>query len=330
MGALVTQDKTGDWLTRIDASRQNLISAANSGSKMKAAFATADARAELIETLKDEEIRAKLLRISGADIGMVELANNPTDDDRVKWCAIAILSGFCPGEDQFAIFGGGKDRDGNAKPGKLYTKEAGFRTLFAHLGIVPEVAIGHPEFVPLGTTGKKVWRVGGKASCEYQGKNYTAEFTGPAALGLPGYESDNVAGISAKARRQMLKALWAKVSPILTQDHSEQDDDTIPQDAPAAIGVTVPDDKPAADEPSQEKQHEGSLVRIRQILGEQPGKLVFVESVWNSIATARTLEKLKESGDELAAVKKDVGTQVLSLIRPFYEARLVELKGGAA
>ena len=327
MGALVTQDKTGDWLTRIDASRQNLISAANSGSKMKAAFATADARAELIETLKDEEIRAKLLRISGADIGMVELANNPTDDDRVKWCAIAILSGFCPGEDQFAIFGGGKDRDGNAKPGKLYTKEAGFRTLFAHLGIVPEVAIGHPEFVPLGTTGKKVWRVGGKASCDYQGTSYSVEFTGPAALGLPGYESDNVAGISAKARRQMLKALWAKVSPILTQDHSEPDDDTIPQDAPAAIGVTDPQ-KPV-DEPSQEKQHEGSLVRIRQILAEQQDKLVFVESVWNSIATARSLEKLKESGDELAAVKKDVGTQVLSLIRPFYEARLVELKGGA-
>jgi len=97
-------------------------------------------------------------------------------------------------------------------------------------------------------------------------------------------------------------------------------------DSPKA---TEPPKKPA-DEPSQEKQHEGSLVRIRQILAEQQDKLVFVESVWNSIATARSLEKLKESGDELAAVKKDVGTQVLSLIRPFYEARLVELKGGAA
>lgn len=297
---------------------------------MKAAFATADARAELIQTLKDEEIKAKLLRITGADIGMVELANNPTEDDRVKWCAIAILSGFCPGEDQFAIFGGGKDRDGKAKPGKLYTKEAGFRTLFAHLGIVPEVSVEHPEFAPLGTTGKKIWRVGGKASCDYQGQSYTVEFTGSAALGLPGYESDNVAGISAKARRQMLKALWAKVSPILTQDHSDDDDDTIPQDVPPAIGLTETEPKPPADEPSQEKQHEGSLIRIRQILGEQPDKLTFVESVWNSIATARNLEKLKESGDELAAVKKDVGTQVLSLIRPFYEARLAELKGGAA
>lgn len=326
MGELITKDKTGDWLTRIDASRQNLISAANSGSKMKAAFATADARAELIETLKDDEIKAKLLRISGADIGMVELANNPTDDDRVKWCAIAILSGFCPGEDQFAIFGGGKDRDGNAKPGKLYTKEAGFRTLFAHLGIVPEVAIGHPEFVPLGTSGKKVWRVGGKALCEYQGASYAVEFTGPAALGLPGYESDNVAGISAKARRQMLKALWAKVSPILTQDHSEPDEDTIPQDVPAAIGVTEPEKQL---EPSETEKHEPSLNRIRQILQAEPDTLVFVESVWNEIAAARTFEKLEEAGMELATMKKSVSSQVLSLVRPFYQARQSELKGGA-
>ncbi len=276
----------------------------------------AEARVQLIESLTDENIKARLLRMTDPRINMVELANNPTEEDRIRVCAIAILSGFCPGDDQFAVFGG---KGG----GKLYTKEAGYRTLFAHLGIVPEVSVGHPEFVPLGTTGKKIWRVEGKASCTYGGKEYMVSFAGAMALGLPGYESDNVAGITAKARRQILKALWTKVSPILNDDHADEVE-VMPQPEVAVIEA-----KPA-DEPSQEKQHEGSLVRIRQILAEQQDKLVFVESVWNSIATARSLEKLKESGDELAAVKKDVGTQVLSLIRPFYEARLVELKGGAA
>lgn len=215
-----TGSTTADWLSRIDASRNELIAVAQSGNRVAAAFAMAEARIALIESLDNEQIKARLLRMTDPRIGMVELANNPTDEDRIRVCAIAILSGFCPGDDQFAVFGG---KGG----GKLYTKEAGFRTLFAHLGIVPEVSTGHPEFVPLGTTGKKVWRVGGKASCDYQGKTYAVEFTGAGALGLPGYESDNVAGISAKARRQILKALWAKVSPILTQDHAGPDDDII-------------------------------------------------------------------------------------------------------
>ena len=318
MGELTKTNTVSDWLTRIDASRNELIEAAKNGSRINAAFAMAEARVQLIESLTDENIKARLLRMTDPRINMVELANNPTDEDRIRVCAIAILSGFCPGDDQFAVFGG---KGG----GKLYTKEAGYRTLFAHLGIVPEVSVGHPEFVPLGTTGKKIWRVEGKASCTYGGKEYTVSFAGAMALGLPGYESDNVAGITAKARRQILKALWTKVSPILNDDHADEVE-VMPQ---AEVAVIEPPKKPA-DEPSQEKQHEGSLHRIRQILHEEPDTMTFVESVWNEIATARTSEKLEEAGKELAAMKKSVSTQVLSLVRPFYQARQAELKGGAA
>lgn len=319
MGTITTttNNTVSDWLTRIDASRNELIDAAKNGSRINAAFAMAEARIQLIESLTDENIKARLLRMTDPRINMVELANNPTDEDRIRVCAIAILSGFCPGDDQFAVFGG---KGG----GKLYTKEAGYRTLFAHLGIVPEVSVGHPEFVPLGTTGKKIWRVEGKASCMYGGKEYTVAFAGAMALGLPGYESDNVAGITAKARRQMLKALWTKVSPILNDDHADEVD-VMPQ-----AEVAVIEAKPVDDEPSQEKQHAGSLHRIRQILQGEPDTLVFVESVWNEIATARSAEKLEEAGKELAAMKKSVSSQVLSLVRPFYQARQAELKGGAA
>lgn len=317
MGAITTTNTVTDWLTRIDQSRNELIEAARNGSRINAAFAMAEARVQLIESLTDENIKARLLRMTDPRINMVELANNPTEEDRIRVCAIAILSGFCPGDDQFAVFGG---KGG----GKLYTKEAGYRTLFAHLGIVPEVSVGHPEFVPLGTTGKKIWRVEGKASCAYNGKEYAVQFSGAMALGLPGYESDNVAGITAKARRQILKALWTKVSPILNDDHADEVD-VMPQVEAAKIEA-----KPA-DEPSQETQHKGSLIRIRKMLqDDDPTKTVFVESVWNAIAVATTLEKLSEAGNELKAMKKQFSEQVLSLIRPFYEARQAELKGGAA
>ena len=320
MGAITTTSNTvSDWLTRIDASRNELIDAAKNGSRISAAFAMAEARVQLIESLTDENIKARLLRMTDPRINMVELANNPTDEDRIRVCAIAILSGFCPGDDQFAVFGG---KGG----GKLYTKEAGFRTLFAHLGIVPEVSVGHPEFDPLGKSGKKIWRVEGKASCSYGGKEYAVEFSGAMALGLPGYESDNVAGITAKGRRQLLKALWTKVSPILNDDQAD-DAEVIPQ--------TLPIEEPqqtvlVQPEQSETEKHEPSLARIRKILADNQDQLAFVESVWNEIAAAKTQEKLEEAGKELAARKASVSQQVLSLVRPFYQARQAELKGGAA
>jgi len=232
MAEITVHSPISKWLTRIESSRSQLIDAARSGNRVAGAFAMADARVDLIESLADENIRARLLRMTSPEIAMVELANNPTDEDRVRICAIAILSGFCPGEDQFAIFGGGRNKDGSYKAGKLYIKEAGFRILFAHLGIVAEVHTTHPEYVALGTAGKKVWRVGGSASCDYNGTEYAVKFEGDELIGIPGYDSDNVAGISAKARRRILQALWAKVSPVLTTDQADDETETIRETQP--------------------------------------------------------------------------------------------------
>ena len=241
MGAIV-KTNLSTWLDKIDGTRSELIEAAKSGNRVASAFAMADARVELIESLKDEIIRAKLLRMTDPDIAMVELANNPSHEDRIRVCAIAILSGFTPGDDQFAVFGGGK------QAGKLYVKERGFRTLFSHLGVVPEVRTSHPEFMPLGTGGKKIWRVGGSASCQYQGKEYSIDWSGDNAIGIPGYDTDNVAGIAAKARRRLLQALWVMVSPILTSDQVEDDDpDTVPVTQTARIEASVIESPAIAD-----------------------------------------------------------------------------------
>lgn len=239
MGELIKQTgHLGQWLDKIDATRNDLIASAKSGNRVAAAFAMADARVELIESLKDQAIRAKLLRMTDPEIAMVELANNPNDEDRIRICAIGILSGFTPGDEQFAIFGGGFDKRANKpKPGKLYIKERGFRTLFGHLGIVPEVRTGHPTWGAYGGGDKKLWSVTGSAECSYNGENYAVEFTGESSVRIDGYDSDNTAGIAAKCRRRLLQALWTKVSPILTQDQaydSEDELDTLPVETTTA------------------------------------------------------------------------------------------------
>ena len=242
MGELTKKTDLRVWLDRIDTTRNELIASAKGGNRVAAAFAMADARCDLVDSLKDEQIRAKLLRMTDPEIAMVELANNPSHEDRIRVCAIAILSGFTPGDDQFAVFGGGKN------PGKLYVKERGFRTLFSHLGLVPEVRTSHPEFAALGTSGKKIWRVGGHASCTYQGTEYAIDCSGEEAIGIPGYDSDNVAGIAAKARRRLLQALWIKVSPILSTDQYDEDDQDIAPVMQTAKVETIeaPEQKPVA------------------------------------------------------------------------------------
>ena len=281
MGELTKKTDLRVWLDRIDTTRNELIASAKGGNRVAAAFAMADARCDLVDSLKDEQIRAKLLRMTDPEIAMVELANNPSHEDRIRVCAIAILSGFTPGDDQFAVFGGGKN------PGKLYVKERGFRTLFSHLGIVPEVRTSHPEFAALGTSGKKIWRVGGHASCTYQGAEYAIDCSGDESIGIPGYDSDNVAGIAAKARRRLLQALWIKVSPILSTDQYDEDIEAAAGTEQVEVKVIQQEAKPTAAIPFTDQIEQAAKARDLDVI-------------------ARAIKAAGISGDELEYLKNMV------------------------
>ena len=171
--------------------------------------------------------------------------------------------------------------------------------------------------------------VEGRASCVLNGEVITVERNADLPIILPCWETDGPDGHEAKARRRLLRDLWAKVSgdfePIeLDEVDSESQVEQIVTPAKAIA------QKPVEPEPSETEKHEPSLARIRKILADNPDQLTFVESVWNEIAAAKTQEKLEEAGKELAAMKASVSQQVLSLVRPYYQARQAELKGGAA
>lgn len=170
--------------------------------------------------------------------------------------------------------------------------------------------------------------VEGRASCVLNGEIIEVHRGEDLPIILPCYETDGPDGHEAKARRRLLRDLWAKVSgdfePI---ELDEVDSESQVEQVRSAAAVI---EQKTVAEPSETEKHEPSLARIRKILGDNPDQLTFVESVWNEIAAAKTQEKLEEAGKELAAMKASVSQQVLSLVRPYYQARQAELKGGAA
>ena len=171
--------------------------------------------------------------------------------------------------------------------------------------------------------------VEGRASCVLNGEVITVERNADLPIILPCWETDGPDGHEAKARRRLLRELWAKVSgdfePIeLDEVESESQVEQIIVPAKAIERTPVEAEK------TETEKHEPSLARIRKILADNPDQLTFVESVWNEIAAAKTHEKLEEAGKEMAAMKASVSQQVLSLVRPFYQSRQAELKGGAA
>jgi len=231
----------------------------------------------------------------------------------------------------------------NIIAGRFYMARNGWEAKLRKAGctqIVPTV--GKPEEVREGKANnngfaKHTATFGAQATCMKNGQRFTVSaclsdgIDGRIEASAFGKDmADCLAGMKGKVEARILKKLYCLACDAIEADDEMQDSVIVIEEPAKQIEQPKAEDKPATDEPSQEKQHEGSLVRLRKMLESEPDKAVFVESVWNSIAAAQTLEKLKEAGAELAHMKKDFSEKVLSLVRPFYQAREAELKGGAA
>ena len=230
----------------------------------------------------------------------------------------------------------------NIIAGRFYMARNGWEAKLRKAGctqIVPTV--GKPEDVREGKANnngfaKHTATFGAQATCIKGGQRYSVSacvsdgIDGRIEASAFGKDlTDCLPGMKGKVEARILKKLYCLACDAIEADDEVQDSVIVIEEPVKQIEQPRAEQK-QADEPSQEKQHEGSLIRIRQMLQSEPDKAIFVESVWNSIAAAKTLDKLKEAATELAAMKKDFSEKVLSLVRPFYQAREAELKGGAA
>jgi hypothetical protein len=226
-----TQDQIVDsWLTNVSAAQDIWFSAINEDNPLRIAFAEATAKKLMLQTLKGDNakhIAAHLLAFADPEIDMIEVVGAPAQSDMIRVIAMGVITGFVPGQDEFGVFGTRNGAD-------LYVKENGYYSLFSRLKgcSVPDVRDGFPELTKL-DNGKLVWRVSGTASVMLNGKTITQTSEGPHAIGIqaaestktPGTSTDNIAGISAKARRRLLQLLWKKVRCSARIDDL---DDTVP------------------------------------------------------------------------------------------------------
>jgi hypothetical protein len=114
---------------------------------------------------------------------------------------------------------------------------------------------------------------------------------------LPGYETDNVAGISAKARRRVLQALWCKLSPILNEPQPDDETEIVEQSPLPQIAQTVPT---RAEEPPEMSEREREKTAFRHTYDaiqkrvKDPTQLAKINDGWQAITETKDKQALRE------------------------------------
>lgn len=290
---------------------------------------------DLREALTPEAMSA-VKELAGTSLGFMtdKQGDKQYDVATIRECVVeAMIRGVGVVGNQFNIIAG-----------RFYMARNGWEAKLRKAGctqIVPTV--GKPEDTREGKANDRGFAkftatFGAQATCIKGGQRYSVSaclsdgIDGRIEASAFGKDmSDCLPGMKGKVEARILKKLYCLACDAIEADDEGQDNVIIIEEPTKQIEQPKAEDKPTTEPgPSETEKHESSLARIRKILGDNPDQLTFVESVWNEIAAAKTQERLEEAGKELAAMKASVSQQVLSLVRPYYQARQVELKGGAA
>ena len=274
----VIKTTVNKMMDTLDAARTHWLAAVNEGNPLMVALAEADAKAAMLEQIRNQQVAAVLLRFCDPDLAMTEIVGQVSDSEKIRCTGLAILSGFVPGKDEYAIFSGARNA-----PSKVYVKEAGYRKLLAMLpqAQIGDVQVGFPRIEQL-DGGIEVWAVEGRADCTVSGKRHVVEATGQFAIRLPVKRAregnsviDNVDGIAAKARRRLLQQLWRKATGSAFVDDAN-DADAVPPDGVEVIETTaLPETKP---EPAKASvvllQLESELANLAAKLDETSARML--------------------------------------------------------
>jgi len=294
----------------LDEARQHWLAAVAEGNPMLMAVAEADAKATMLQQIRQQQVAAMLLRFCDPELAMTEIVGNCGDGEKIRCTGLAILSGFVPGKDEYAIFAG----KGNS-PSKVYVKENGYRKL---LGILPgcqigDVQVGFPQIETL-DGGVEVWSVAGRADCTVDGRKISVEAAGQFSIRLPVKRSrqdssviDNVDGIAAKARRRLLQQLWRKATGSSFIDDANDADAVQPHEIEVIDAGPVPQPQPAADPDYMQGLTEAERDIVAEWIAEfgNANSLKQLQLAWTAFTAMAKKEQLREAVMTVMTAAKD-------------------------
>lgn len=283
---------------------------------------------EFREALNADDVKA--LIISAADHSY-EVAESEkfkfTPEMKLKGAVMAMMKGCLLSDEagpHFAVISG--------KGGlSVLVKEAGHRHKMRRIGVrqIDVKAAARMMRPRPNAPGKFDMIIDGEASCELNGEVYRVERKGDLPIILPCWDTDGPDGHEAKARRRLLRDLWAKVSGEF--DAIEKDEIEAEYEQPT---IEVIDHKPTspvvADPPKGMDGWQESRRSLNQMLSKDPSEASTVMELWDAIAIAETPESLEETGKTISELKAHFSARVVDELRRLYLYRQQCLKEGAA
>ena len=197
---------------------------------------------QMSAVLNQPQVEAMILQ-AGREFGAYEIAEmrDRSMPDAVVIAAAksALLKGYLLADaagPHFTVIAG----KGNQATAMI--KEAGHRYRLAQSGCtdIRVTACGLGMRPRPNAAGKFDMLVAGTASCTHKGKTVTVERPRDLPYALPCYESDGPDGHEAKARRRLLRDLWAAVSGEFALD-SEDEIETVSPVVIDSTATRIPD-----------------------------------------------------------------------------------------
>ena len=275
--------------------------------------------AQMSAVLNQPQVEAMILQ-AGREFGAYEIAEmrDRSMPDAVVIAAAksALLKGYLLADaagPHFTVIAG------KGATATAMIKEAGHRYRLAQSGCtdIRVTACGLGMRPRPNATGKFDMLVAGTASCTHKGKTVTVERPKDLPYALPCYESDGPDGHEAKARRRLLRDLWAAVSGEFALDS----EDEIEAVAPVVIDSTatrIPDNDIAPQALYDGTRSE--LVAYAAGIEDQGMRIAF-QSALDLIEFADDATTLRAKKDteivpvlRQIGVKKAIGEKVLRLL----------------
>lgn len=199
----------------------------------------------------------------------------------------------------------------------LLIKEAGHRHKMKRMGVrnvdVKAVAVSMRE--KPNTKDKFEMLIEGSASCEYNGEVFTIDRSGKFPIILPCYETDGPDGLEAKARRRLIRDLWAKVSGEFDAIELEEVD----TEAAEQASVTVVDAPKISGVSKAEISFRDERDAVLKITSVDPEWSANVLEAWDAIANAASVDELESLGEVMKDRKTLADNQKLrDKFRLFY------------